>query len=447
MESFAEHLQLLASLGPGGIDRFAASIPEQWVTEALEATGTASVRRRKLPAEQVFWLVVGMALFKDWSIHGVAEHLRLVLPGVSSLAPSALPQARGRLGPSPVKWLFRQVADRWSNVGGKAAYRGLALFGIDGTTMRVQDTDANFAHFTKPSGRNGEKNDSGYPLVRIACLMNLGTRLIANVDFGPYTKSEQELAQDLWATIPSNSLTMLDRGFINYKNFSEFVDQERGRHLLVRIRSNILPETIEKLSDGTSLVRMVPTRERKKEDPDIAAELVGRLIDYQHVGGEPSRLFTSLTDPVKYPATELIALYHERWELEIAFDELKTHMRDRAECLRSKTVAGVEQELWGLLLTYNLVRREMLLVAAANKLPPNRISFINALILIRNFWVCAAILPPGNIPKHLAAVRTDLKLLTLPPRRSERRYPRHVKIKLSGYKRNRGKRAPPRSEP
>jgi hypothetical protein len=440
VESFAESVESLMSMGPGAIDRFAASVPSEWIEECLIATESASIRRRKLPAEQVVWLVVGMGLYEDRSICAVVEHLGLTLPGVTSLAPSAVAKARSALGAAPIEWLFRRVAEEWANRGGTASYRGLTPYAIDGTTLRVQDTDANFAHFGKPTGRNGTKNDAGYPQSRLECLLNLSTRLIVDARFGPYATSEQELATPLWSSIPDNSITILDRGFINYPHFVNFANPERKRHLLVRLRENIKPEVIEVLSDGSCLARMVPTAERIKEDPNIPRELVGRIVSYEHEGGKPSRLFTTLTDPKAYPADELIALYHDRWEIELAFDEVKTHLRDRAECLRSKTVAGVEQEIWGLLLTYNLVRREMLLVARANKLAPNRISFVAALLWIRDFWASTCRTSPGNIPKYLGTLQTKLKQLFLPPRRSERRYPRHVKITLSGYKRNRGRR-------
>ena len=109
-----------------------------------------------------------------------------------------------------------------------------------------------------------------------------------------------------------------------------------------------------------------------------------------------------------------------------------------------KTPDGVEQELLGLLLTYNLVRREMLLPAESHEVPPQRISFWSSLLWIRNFWAGAS---PGTIPKHLGDRRSTLKVLILPPRRSERRFPRHVKIKMSHSKRNRGRRAPTTEQP
>ena len=446
MEGFAEAFESMVSMGPETIERFGASMPAEWIEAALSATGTASVRRRKLPAEQAVWVVLGMALYEDRSIRDVVDHLSLVLPGVSSLASSAITQARDRLGAAPMEWLFHRVADTWSSVGGDAGYRGFALFAVDGTCMRVQDSDENFEHFGKPGGRNGS-GDAGYPQLRLACLMNLGTRLLVDARFGPYAMSEKELAADLWASVPAKSLTILDRGFIDYANFATLVDVARQRHLIVRMREDMKPEELEGLADGTMKVRLLPCNVARRTDPAIRPEIVGRVVAYQHPDGRPGRLFTTLVDAIAYPAKELIELYHERWEIELGFDELKTHMRDRAECLRCKKPASVEQELWGLLLTYNLVRREMLLVARTHALSPDRISFSSSLMWIRNFWLMAWRTSATNVPKHLGQFHSQLKVLFLPERRSERRYPRHVKIKMSNYSRNRGKRAPPATEP
>ena len=158
-----------------------------------------------------------------------------------------------------------------------------------------------------------------------------------------------------------------------------------------------------------------------------------------------SRQHVTLFDHVAHSAKDLIALYHERWELEICFDEIKTHLLERKECLRSKKPEGVYQEVWGMLLLYNLVRREMLLAAQARSLPARRISFKSSLLWIRDFWTSAWMVSPGNIPSALAKLRADVldNCLILPERRSTRRYPRHVKIKMTHYPRNRGRRGPP----
>lgn len=445
MSTMAETLDALVELGPEGISRFQASLDPDWIAEALRATGKASVRRRKLPAEQVVWLVLGMGLFADRSIKDVVDHLGLVIDGVESLGASAIPPARYRLGPEPIQWLFYAVAGAWAETPGLSDYHGLSLWGVDGSHLRLQDSDENFEHFGKPGGRSGSA-DAGYPQARIVWLMNLRNRLLTDARFGVWSVGEQSLAKELWKSVPENSLTILDRGFVSYEAFVELIEGEENRHYLVRLRANMNIDITEELEDGSAIAVLRPHRKLLAQRPDIRGEIVGRVIEYKHHGGEKGRLFVTLLDPQVFPAEELVELYHERWELELGYDELKTHMLERKECLRSKRPEGVRQELWGLLLVYNLVRREMLLAAQAHELPPQRISFRSALLWIRNFWLIAWRTAPGNVPKHLGQLRSTLDVLILPPRRSERRYPRHVKIKMSNYPRNRGKRVPSQSK-
>lgn len=437
-----EALDGLDGLGPkGGLERFAASLDPAWIEEALEATGTASVRRRKLSAEQAVWLVLGMAMYADRSIKAVVDHLGLVLDGGGSVASSAVTRARYRLGATPLHWLFEKVATTWSATNGLGGYKGLALYGADGTHLRVDDSDANFEHFGKPSGRGGP-GDAAYPQLRLVALLNLSNRLLAGVRCGPFSKSEHELVSDLWKLIPDNSLTILDRGFVSFRAFHELVSGGTNRHFMIRLKSNAVYEELEELPDGTMLALLHPPYDVRKENSEAVPVKI-RIISYRHEGGEPSRIAVTLLDHVVHPAKELVELYHERWELEICFDELKTHMLERNECLRSKKPEGVYQELWGLLLVYNLVRREMLLAAEARSIPARRISFRSSLLWIRDFWTTAWMISPGNIPRALADLRTGFDDLVLPERRSQRRYPRHVKITMSQYKRNRGHRPKP----
>jgi hypothetical protein len=439
-----EALDGLDGLGPrGGLERFAASLDPAWIEEALEATGTTSVRRRKLDATQAIWVVLGMAMYADRSIKAVVDHLGLVLGGNGSVASSAVTKARYRIGSEPLEWLFHKVASTWSTSGPVDGYKGLALYGLDGTSLLVDDSDANFEHFGKPGSKNGS-SDAGYPQLRLVALLNLSSRLLVGASCGPYTKSERALAAELWSKIPDNSLTIVDRGFVDLRVFHGITAGGANRHFMTRLKKNSVYEELEVLPDGTVLALIHPSNNARQADPDIRAIKV-RIISYQHEGGEPSRLAVTLFDHVAHSAKDLIALYHERWELEICFDEIKTHLLERKECLRSKKPEGVYQEVWGMLLLYNLVRREMLLAAQARAIPARRISFRSSLLWIRDFWTSAWMVSPGNIPSALAKLRSDVleNCLILPERRSTRRYPRHVKIKMTHYPRNRGRRARP----
>lgn len=184
---------------PEDISQFAQAIPREWIEEALSATGVATMRKRRLPAEQVPWLIIGMALFRDRPITEVVNKLDLALPSPVSptVAPSAVVQARDRLGESPMAWLFIRSADQWAHESAaKDRWRGLALYGVDGTTMRVPDSEENRSHFGSQSA-GADRGTSGYPLVRLVGLMALRSHLLAAVSFGPYGRSELSYAEDV----------------------------------------------------------------------------------------------------------------------------------------------------------------------------------------------------------------------------------------------------------
>jgi hypothetical protein len=416
------------------------NVDPEWVEQALRATGTATVRRRRLPAEQVVWLVIGMALLRNRSIHDVVSKLDLVLPGGESptVVQSAVVDARARLGAEPMEWLFTRCAHEWAHPSARQhAWRGLALYGVDGSTLRVPDSDENRRVF---GGSSGERGDSGYPLVRMATLMALRSHLLAGVAFGPYVESELSYAAALWESVPNNSLTIVDRNYLAAPVLVPLHRNGTNRHWLTRAKTRTVYHVIERLGPGDDLVELETSDTALQNDPTLPRRYRARAIRYQRKGFEPQTLLTSLVDATAYPAAEIVQLYHERWELELGYDEIKTEMLDREEAIRSRTPDGVRQELWGILIAYNLVRLEMERVAVAAKVEPTRISFVNAMRLICDEWLWCAIASPGAIPKHLRNLRAALTSLVLPPRRSERVYPRAVKIKMSNYPR---KRRPP----
>ena len=150
--------------------------------------------------------------------------------------------------------------------------------------------------------------------------------------------------------------------------------------------------------------------------------------------------------PARWPADEVIAMYHERWEIEIAYDELKTNLLERRESLRSRSGDGVRQEIWGILLAYNLIRRRMAIAARKLGIQGRGMSFVFSLRLVRAFLIATAWEgSPANLPRHIATLDRELESATLPARRTKRRYNRWVKVKMSGYKRNPGRPLQPTS--
>jgi hypothetical protein len=407
-----------------------------WIEQALEATGTATLRKRRLPAEQVMWLVIGMAMYRDRPINELVDRLDLVLPGSDlAMAPSAVVEARARLGADPMEWLFEKSARKWAHDSARLhAWRKLALYGVDGSTLRVADSPDNREHF---GGSSGQRGESGYPLVRIATLMALRSHLMASVEFGPYADSEIVLSSALWKEVPDDSLMIVDRGFLAAGILLPLNRDGKNRHWLTRAKSTTRWRVLKTLGKGDDLVEFDVSRQAREYDPSLPKTFTARAVKYEKKGFRPQTLLTSLTDHEAYPASELVALYHERWELELGYDEIKTEMLEREETIRCKSVASVEQELWGIFLAYNMVRLEMERTADQLGVEPVRISFVGALRLICEEWWWASSASPGAIPKNLARLRSRIARLVLPPRRSERRYPRAVKIKMSNYARKR----------
>lgn len=424
---------------PESVTHFREDIDPAWIEAALAATGTATLRRRRLPAEQVIWLVLGMALFRDRSIVEVVNKLDLALPGSRgpTVAPSTVAQARARLGPEPLAWLFARCAAAWGPPSADATrWRGLALYGVDGTTLRVPDSATNRAHFGGHAAGLG-RGESGYPLLRLVTLMALRSHILVATEFGPVATDERRYAEALWTAVPDDSLTIVDRNFLAAGTLLPLAAGGLNRHWLVRAKKNTRYHVLEQCAAHDALVELSASREARRANPTLPATYRARALGYQRPGHAPQILLTSLLDPVRYPADELVALYHERWELELGYDEMKTVLLEREEAIRSQSPQAVEQELWGLLLAYNLVRLEMTRVAAEAGVAPMRVSFIAALRLIRDEWLWCAVASPGTIPRHLRNLRQALTLLILPKRRVKRTYPRAVKLKMSAYPRNR----------
>jgi hypothetical protein len=430
--------RVLAPAPPGDyLPRFRASIDPAWIDDALAATGTATIRRRRLPAEQVIWLVLGMGIFRDEPISELVAMLDLALPGKRGVrvAPSSVVQARDRLGDEPLRWLFERTASEWAHASARRhAWRGLALYGADGTTVRIPDSPENRAHFGGQDTR--WESTSGYPLARLVTLMALRSHLLAGARFGPYARGEITYAADLWSLVPSRSLTLVDRGFLAAKPLLGIEAGGEDRHWLTRAKTTTRWRRLKRLGAGDELVEMEVSREARAGDPSLPRTWTARVIRYRRRGFRPQTLLTSLRDPKRYPAAEIVALYHERWEIELGYNEVKRVMLDREETARSKSPRGVAQELWGLALSYNLVRLEAERIADEAGVPPTRVSFTAALTLVETAFRTWGLDNAGRMPERLLKLRADLGHFILPERRT-RSYPRAVKIKMSNYARKR----------
>ena len=442
-ETFTEALEFTSDFVPTSFANLAKHLDPAWIEEALAATGAATLRRRRLPAEQTVWLLLGMALRRDLPVTTVAEQLDVALPardGSRTVAPSALSQARTRLGAEPMEWLFLRTAEEWAHRSADVdRWRGLALYGVDGTTLRVADSVENRDHFGgQDSGRHEggrEERQSGYPLLRLVVAMALRSHVLAAAVFGPYATDERAYAASLWDAIPDRSLVLLDRNYLQANVLVPLTTQGVQRHWMTRAKSNTKYRVIRKLGKGDELVEFEVSSEARKKDPTLPTHFDARAVRYQRKGYQPQQLLTSLVDETAFPASELRALYHERWELELGFGELKTDMLERLETIRSKSPTAVAQEMWGLLIAYNLIRLEMQRLAAEFGVAPTRISFVASLRHSVEQWHLASLSSPGRIPGHLATATDRMRTFVLPPRRPDRVFPRAVKIKMSNYAR------------
>jgi hypothetical protein len=266
-------------------------------------------------------------------------------------------------------------------------------------------------------------------------LAALRSHLIAAASFGPYSTGENTYAADLWSAVPDRSLCILDRNFLSAALLLSLEQKGHDSHWLIRAKTTSKWQELGCLGKDDYLVEMKVSAVAQRKDPALPQIWKARAIRYQIRGSNPQWLLTSLLDPQAYPAREIVEIYHERWEIEMGYDEIKTDMLDREETIRSKSPVGIRQELWGILLAFNLVRLEMERIADEAGVEPTRISFVAAQRFICDEWMWSAGAAPGTIPRHLKKLRATIKRFILPKRRSERSYPRAVKVKMSSYPR------------
>jgi hypothetical protein len=373
--------------------------PPEKVRGVLEKTGRASVRERDLPAQVMVYYVIALALYMRSSYR---EVLRCLLEGVQWLLdPSAavkvagksgISQARSRLGVEPVKALYEAVVVPMAERRTKGAwYRDWRLVSLDGSTLDVADTAENEEAFGRPGTSRGS---SAFPKLRFVGLLENGTHVLWAAQMAPYATDEITLAQQVIPSLQTGMLCLADRFFPSYQLWQAAA--KTGTDLLWRTRQNARLEIDRRLPDGSYLSRIyASTSDRRKQRKAI----VVRAIDYRLKDvpdAEPVyRLITTILDPKQAPAKELAALYHERWEIETALDELKTHLRGAQIVLRSKTPELVKQEFYGLLMAHFAIRGLMHEAALQADEDPDRLSFVHAVHVVQRRMARLAAIPPS----------------------------------------------------
>lgn len=367
----------------------------------LRETGTESQRIRQLPAHVVFYYVIALALYMEVSYGEVLRSLveGLVWLGESSAVRvrrsgrSAISMARARLGAAPLRRMFESAVKPIATPATRGAwYRGWRVVSIDGTTLDLADTAANAAHFGRPGASRGR---AAFPQLRLVTLAENGTRVLFGMRWGGYAESENQLARPVLAGLRRGMLCLADRGFFSFSLWQQTAATRA--QLLWRIKKNAILPCERRLGDGSYWSQIYASaRDRRRGHAGIRV----RVIEYRLDGVEDAeplyRLITTILDPEHAPAEELAALYHERWEIETAFDELKTHLRGRQVILRSKTPGLVEQELYGLLLAHFAVRSLMHDAALRADLDPDELSFVHAVRVVKRKLPGYGAIPPSE---------------------------------------------------
>jgi hypothetical protein len=383
----------------------AKTFPRETVEAVLHETGTGSRRQRDLPAHVMMYYVIAMGLYMQVSYR---EVLRCLLEGVEWLmgpgahvkvaGKSGISQARRRLGSEPVRRLHDRIVQPIGTEETRGAwYRGWRVVSLDGSTMAVADTRDNEAAFGRPGESRGR---AAYPLVRFVSLVESGTHMLFGTRMGPYGMGEIALAKEVVTHLGQGMLCLADRYFLGFALWQEA--RRKGAELVWRAKGGLALPCVQRLADGSYLSRIYPSvRDRRRDTRGV----VVRVIEYSLEGvpdAEPVyRLVTSILDPGKAPAAELAALYHQRWEIEGAFDELKTHLRGSGMVLRSKTPDLVRQEFYGLIMAHFAVRGLMHEAALRVDEDPDRLSFTHAVRVIRRRLPHFVALSPsgeGDIP-------------------------------------------------
>ena len=374
--------------------------PAGRVQEILKKTGRASIRERDLPAQVMIYYVIAMALYMHSSYR---EVLRCVLEGIQWLAEpsskirvtgsSGISQARTRLGWEPLQQLHDEVVQPIAVKSTKGAwYERWRLVSLDGSTLDVADENENAEAFGRPGSGRGE---SAYPQIRFVSLAEIGTHVLFGTQMAGCSTSEIALSKAVLSNLKKGMLCLADRNFFGFQMWKQAADT--GADLLWRVKMNALLPCEKRLSDGSYLCRIYASAgdKRKKRDG-----VVVRVIEYQLEGVQNSepiyRLVTTILNDDHAPAEQLAALYHERWEIETVFDELKTHLRGARIILRSKTPDLVRQEFYGLMMAHFAVRGLMHEAALSVSEDPDRISFLHTVRVVRRKMAAFSAIPPSG---------------------------------------------------
>lgn len=450
MERYHMHEYLATVSSSMSFEVFAATGLPTMIEDSLDETDSWEKKKCPLSANLMMNLVLRMNLQRRLSIYDTFKAMvsdlrskkkRLSLEVVSE---EAVYHARGRLGVEPVRSMFEKTS---KHIMPEPSFHGLTVFAADGFRTDVPDTIENDLFFGRTKGSHGE---SGFPQIKCVSLVATETREVVDASFGPCYMSEKPEVAKLTQHLDDGDILLMDRGLPSFELFAQC--KVKGPHFLARIPSGWKPRKLEQLPDGSWLVEIrtrVPLDDseprRQRNQCRKWVYMTVRMIEYTFKStGEHIRLLTDLEDWKKYPALELALLYHERWETELVYDEIKTHLESTAQgvahtVFRSQSPDGVLQEAYGMLAMYNLVRNLMAQAGRRRKIPPDEISFVGTLNVIQ-LAIPRFAFAPENVRRWLARqLLDDIAEERLDRPRRPRCCPRVIKKRQSPYPRKRAK--------
>jgi hypothetical protein len=412
---------------PGHLGELTQLVPFEMVDEALAQSRAVQRRVRDLPSRVVVYLLLAACLFPELGYPGVWRKLTEGLAGLPAAAPSAgaLAQARRRVGAAPLQWLFDLLRGPAAVPHGRGAWwLGLLVCAIDGTILTVPGSPPNLARLTRGGGHHG---GTGYPQVRLLALVACGTRTLIDAVFGPTTRGETAYAPSLMASLRPGMIMLADQNFAAGALAAQIAGT--GAQFLIRVR------TPGPGAPGLPVLARCPDGSYRSRFGAVPVRVIDAQITITTTAGRRTgsyRLITTLGDARRYPAGSLVSLYHERWEIETAYLEIKSTILG-GRVLRARTPAGLTQEIYALLITYQLLRTAMAdATATVPGTDPDRASFTIAWQAARDQLIQAAGVTAGTVIDLAGTIGRHVLAALLPARRL-RVSPRIVKRAISKY--------------
>lgn len=392
---------------------------------------------KRVPMELAIWFVVATGLFCGDAYRQIFR--RLTPLGTAIPGSSTLTEVRKRVGVELMEKLYHAVVRLLGAAkDGSGFYKGMRLMAIDGTTLDLFDSGENRKEFGRP--KNG-RTHGPFPQARCVALCELGTRVIWRTALGRYHDGEPTLLRQLFQFLSGGMLVLMDRNFLSFEIASR-TRKQQGQ-FLIRCKSNRVLPVLHRLQDGSYLSRIYATwYDQQKDRKGLEVRVIEYTLDDPHRVGcdDLHRLVTSLLDDRAHPSDELIVLYHQRWEQELAFDELKTHLRQR-EVLRSQRPEGVRQEIYALLISHFIIRKIAFDASRKAGVEPGRVSFTATFKILQS--KLAEVTSIGSVPTWYQLLVAEAAQEVLPPRRN-RINPRVRKKTTSAWKRKRDKHRKPK---